>query len=276
MRLGRMDVDKYQDIAAELDVAQVPTTYVFIDGQRYLTVVGASELGRLEDVFQHIDEECGHPSPIPPNHTKLDQLVFDAHASLTTGDLAGARPLVAAALEEKSRVGGQTQQAAAEGGSAQPRDASGTHADLLAAQLTIATCDGGDLSVAAELFASLGRLDNSLISRPNVRSAMGHFATTLILREEPHVDGLDLEQVAGAAQADPTNGEKMYLVAKTALAQGQVEVCIVAAGKALDIDDVPFQVKARRLLTVLAEGLANVRFSSAAQQLLAASKAKTP
>lgn len=79
VRMVKVDVDKNQELAAQLRVQSVPMVYAFKDGRPVDAFVGAQSESQIRSFFQRLTQGSGQPS--------LADLVAEAKELLAAGDV---------------------------------------------------------------------------------------------------------------------------------------------------------------------------------------------
>ncbi len=91
VRLVKMDIEKYPEIAGQLGIQSIPAVYAFVNGQPVDGFVGNLPEGQIK---AFIDRLAGPAGP-----SEVDQILAEAEALLDGGDTPGASELFAAVLE---------------------------------------------------------------------------------------------------------------------------------------------------------------------------------
>jgi putative thioredoxin len=91
VRLVKMDIDKYPQIAGQLGIQSIPAVYAFVNGQPVDGFVGNLPEGQVK---AFIDRLAGPAGP-----SEADQIVAEGEALLAAGDIAAGAELFSAVLE---------------------------------------------------------------------------------------------------------------------------------------------------------------------------------
>src|SRR3954453_188281 len=92
VKLVKMDIDKYPQIAGQLGVQSIPAVFAFSKGQPVDGFMGAFPESQVK---AFIDKIAGPGGP-----DELDLILADAEAALAAGDFQGASQLFAQVFEE--------------------------------------------------------------------------------------------------------------------------------------------------------------------------------
>ena len=91
VRLVKMDIEKYPDIAGQLGIQSIPAVIAFANGQPVDGFVGNLPEGQIKAFIDRLGGPAG-PS-------EVDQILAEAEALLDSGDAPGASELFATVLE---------------------------------------------------------------------------------------------------------------------------------------------------------------------------------
>jgi putative thioredoxin len=91
VRLVKMDIDKYPQVAGQLGIQSIPAVYAFVNGQPVDGFVGNLPESQVK---AFIDRLAGPAGP-----TEADQLIAEGEALLAAGDTAAGAELFSAVLE---------------------------------------------------------------------------------------------------------------------------------------------------------------------------------
>ncbi|HEY4162756.1 MAG TPA: thioredoxin, partial [Dongiaceae bacterium] len=98
VRLVKIDVDKNQQLAAQLRIQSIPAVYAFFQGRPVDGFVGAQPESQLRQFVQHLAKmgtDAAGPSPI-------DEALEQAEAAFAEGDYAAANAIFEQVLAHES------------------------------------------------------------------------------------------------------------------------------------------------------------------------------
>jgi putative thioredoxin len=95
VRLVKIDVDKNQELAAQMRVQSIPAVYAFFQGRPIDGFVGALQESQIKAFVQRLLKQAGGPSPV-------DQALEQAEAALKAGDAGAASALFGQVLQHES------------------------------------------------------------------------------------------------------------------------------------------------------------------------------
>ena len=181
VRLVKIDVDKNQELAAQMRIQSIPAVYAFLHGRPVDGFVGAVPESQIKSFVQRLVQMAGGavgPSPI-------EQALEQADAALAEGDSATASAVYAQVLQHEPQnpaaLGGQARAHLAAGDMARAREVlsratgeTANHAAVVAARsaLELAEQSAGTAGKLPELRARLERDPNDLEARFELANAL--------------------------------------------------------------------------------------------------------
>jgi putative thioredoxin len=98
VRLVKIDVDKNQELAAQMRVQSIPAVYAFFQGRPIDGFVGALQESQIKAFVQRLLKQAGGQAPGP---SPVDQALEQAEAALKAGDAGAASALFGQVLQHE-------------------------------------------------------------------------------------------------------------------------------------------------------------------------------
>ncbi len=98
VRLVKIDIDKNQELAAQLRIQSVPTVYAFVGGRPVDAFVGAQPDSKIRAFIERLTKAAGGEAGSP-----IDEALEIAQEALTAGDAAQAVEIYAQILQQDPR-----------------------------------------------------------------------------------------------------------------------------------------------------------------------------
>jgi len=123
VRLVKIDVDKNQELAAQMRVQSIPAVYAFYQGRPIDGFVGALQESQIKAFVQRLLKQAGGKAPGP---SPVEQAMEQAEAALKAGDAGAASAIFGQVLqhepENAAAVGGLIRALVKGGDAAQARE----------------------------------------------------------------------------------------------------------------------------------------------------------
>ena len=186
VKLVKIDIDKNQDLAAQLRIQSVPTVYAFVDGRPVDAFVGAQPESKVRAFIDRLTREVVSP---------LDEALTLGQEALQAGDAGTAAELFGRALQQEPR---------------NPKAIAG----LIRARLA-----SGDTRGARD---TVKGLPSDLVTNGEIAAAI----SALDLIEESRGAAGDMADLRKRVQANPGDLQARYDLATTLFAKGLNEGAI--------------------------------------------------
>lgn len=183
VKLVKIDIDKNQDLAAQLRIQSVPTVYAFIDGRPVDAFVGAQPESKVRAFIERLTREAVSP---------IDEALALGQDALQAGDGKMAAGLFSQVLQHDPR---------------NPKAVSG----LIRARLA-----SGDTKGARQVVKGL---PGDLVTSGEIAAAI----SALDLIEESRGAAGDVGDLRKRVQADPSNLQARYDLSTALFAKGLTE-----------------------------------------------------
>jgi putative thioredoxin len=191
VRLVKIDVDKNQQLAAQLRIQSIPAVYAFFQGRPVDGFVGAQPESQLRQFVQHLAKmgtDAAGPSPI-------DEALEQAEAAFAEGDYAAANAIFEQVLAHES-------------------DNAKAIAGVIRCSVAL-----GQLNEAREFLAGV---TPELLKNPAIVSAVSQ----LDLAEAGQKASGQSQSLRARVEADPKDFEARYELAVALFAGGEREAAI--------------------------------------------------